>query len=515
MTLRVEVPGEKIVTVESCKGKKNYCKDIAKTESKFTRRLKEVIKDTWAVRTKITVEPYVICYVMPSVLAGLAVQNLCLEKSCLVNLKYDELTCTHIMQGQTLNYTEQEKNVQTMVAGMTAWSFPLQTALPGLLTLFLGAWSDRTGNRKSLMVLPIVGKLVSIIGIILSTIFFFQVGLNETALIEGLPPALAGGRVVLTMAVYSYVTDITSESERTYRLGIITAILTLTRPIGLALSGIMTKHLGYYGVFTTACVFYLSGFVYIVLRLKEKPKKSIEKESTDTICSMFSLQDLVATVKVAFRSRQEYRRLQIILIMLAYMLIVGPVLGEAQMTYWFTRFKFKFTEVDYSLFLTYSVLVGSVGSFVTLYLFSKRWRIEDSVIGIFACVSRISASVIYAIAPTRTVYFLGPVLDMFSSAAATSLRSIVTKLVDTDEVGKASSLISISEALVPVVYSPIYSKVYLSTLSTFPGAFYLISAALAVPAIGMFITLFSLRKHDLPVDSTNDSKGIENEVTRI
>ncbi|KAI8420169.1 hypothetical protein MSG28_008732 [Choristoneura fumiferana] len=86
-------------------------------------------------------------------------------------------------------------------------------------------------------------------------------------------------------------------------------------------------------------------------------------------------------------------------------------------------------------------------------------------------------------APNRTVYFLGPLLDMFSSAGATSLRSIATKLVHADEVGKTSSLISISEALVPVIYSPMYSKVYLSTMSTFPGSFYLISAALAVPAI--------------------------------
>lgn len=38
------------------------------------------------------------------------------------------------------------------------------------------------------------------------------------------------------------------------------------------------------------------------------------------------------------------------------------------MTYWFTRYKYKFTEVDYSLFLTYSVLVGSVGK---SYFFSS------------------------------------------------------------------------------------------------------------------------------------------------
>uniref|UniRef100_S4PBU9 Adenylate cyclase n=1 Tax=Pararge aegeria TaxID=116150 RepID=S4PBU9_9NEOP len=365
------------------------------------------------------------------------------------------------------------------------------------------------------MVLPILGKLISVFGIILSTVFFLQVGLNETALIEGLPPALAGGRVSMTMAVYSYVTDITSDSERTFRLGIITAILTLSRPIGLALSGIMTNRFGYYGVFTVACIFYLTGFVYIVLRLKEKKKKKIENEKPETVFSMFSAKDFAATVNVAFKPREGSRRLQIILVMIAYMFIVGPVLGEAQMTYWFTRYKFKFTEVDYSLFLTYSVLVGSIGSFITIYLLSKRWKIEDSIIGIVACISRVAASVVYALAPSRTVYFLGPVLDMFSSAGATSLRSIASKLVKADEVGKTSSLISISEALVPVIYSPVYSKVYLSTLSTFSGAFYLISAALAVPAILIYLTLYILRRKEILESQSAESKSKENEVTRF
>ncbi|KAM3963352.1 lysosomal proton-coupled steroid conjugate and bile acid symporter SLC46A3 [Aphomia sociella] len=521
MTLRVEVPGEKIVNLEPCKCKNSYGPELAKAESKFSRRIKEFIKKSWAFRSKITVEPFVICYILPSVLAGLAVQNLCLEKSCLVNLQYDEVTCSHIMQGRTHNYTEQEKKVQTMVAGMTAWSFPLQTALPGILTLFVGAWSDRTGNRKAFMVFPILGKLISVIGMILTTVFFLQIGLSETALIEGLPPALAGGRVAMTMAVYSYITDITSDTERTFRLGIITAIMTLSRPVGLALSGIMTKRFGYYGVFTVSCAFYLTGFVYIVVRLKDKTRKKKIDSEKNSILSVFSIKDLVATVNVAFKVREGKKRMQIILIMFAYMFIVGPVLGEAQMTYWFTRYKFKFTEVDYSLFLTYSVLVGSVGSFVTIYLFSKRWKIEDTVIGVIACLSRIAASVVYALAPNRTVYFLGPVLDMFSSAGATSLRSLATKLVNADEIGKTSSLISISEALVPVIYSPVYSKVYLSTLSTFAGAFYLISAALAVPAIIILILLFTLHVQESneitppPPPTTLDNKSRENEITRF
>lgn len=341
MNLRIDVPSENVNCIDKCT--KPYRAENSKSETKLSRRLKEFIKKTWAVRSKITVEPFIICYMLPSVLAGLAVQNLCLEKSCLVNLQYDEVTCKHIMQGQTHNYTQQEKKVQELVAGMTAWSYPLQTALPGIIILFVGAWSDRSGNRKTFMVLPILGKLISIIGIILSTFFFLQVGMDETALLEGLPPALAGGRVVMTMAVYSYITDITSVSERTFRLGIITAMLTLTRPIGLALSGIMMKRLGYYGVFVTACICYLIGFIYITLRLKEKPKKKVEEcDDPSPLLAVFSFKDVVATMSVAIKPREGSKRLQIILIIFAHMLIVGPVLGNYYFLIILQKFRFNY-----------------------------------------------------------------------------------------------------------------------------------------------------------------------------
>ncbi|KAL4714938.1 hypothetical protein ACJJTC_003089 [Scirpophaga incertulas] len=218
MTLRVEVPGEKVVNVEPCKCNKAYGTELVKTETKLSKRVKEFIKTSWAFRSKVTVEPF----------------------------------------GRTHNYTEQERNVQFMVDWNDSVEFSPADGPPW----YIGVICRRLERPHR-------------------TVFFMQIGMNETALIEGLPPALAGGRVAMSMAIYSYITDITSESERTFRLGIVTAVLTLARPVGLALSGYMTKRFGYYAIWW-------------------------------------------ATLKVGFKSREGTRRLQIILIMFAYMFIVGP-----------------------------------------------------------------------------------------------------------------------------------------------------------------------------------------------
>lgn len=100
------------------------------------------------LKDNITIEPMLACYIMPSVLASLATQNLNLEKACRVNLDYGDEVCDALSARNTANYTEQEKMVQSLVASMQGWKTVLQSLMPCLLILFWGSWSDRHGRRK-------------------------------------------------------------------------------------------------------------------------------------------------------------------------------------------------------------------------------------------------------------------------------------------------------------------------------------------------------------------------------
>lgn len=124
------------------------------------------------VRDNITVEPMLACYIMPSVLAALATQNLNLEKACRVNLGYGDEVCDALAARDTANYTQQENEVQRLVAGMAGWKTFVQSSVPAFLILFLGAWTDRQGRRKPCMLMPIVGEFLTSIGLIVCTYFF-------------------------------------------------------------------------------------------------------------------------------------------------------------------------------------------------------------------------------------------------------------------------------------------------------------------------------------------------------
>ena len=146
---------------------------VATVDSKNNTKKKSVRERFRSIWKNITVEPLLLCYIMPSVLSTLAVQNLNLEKACRVNLAYPDTVCDALSRRQTENYTKlvnafflpillctphdlyfllkdifnfthrEEELVQQMVAGMASWKVILQSGLPCILILFWGSWSDR------------------------------------------------------------------------------------------------------------------------------------------------------------------------------------------------------------------------------------------------------------------------------------------------------------------------------------------------------------------------------------
>lgn len=247
---------------------KTYCsKQIEpKKELTFLERLK-LIKDN------TTVEPLMICYIMSSLLASLATQNLNLEKTCRVNLNISSAICDALMKSQMDNYTEYEAQVQTVVAGVQGWKNIIQTLIPVLIILFVGAWSDKTGKRKACIILPIVGEFLACMGLMLNTYFFYELPMEVTAVTESIFPALTGGWFTNSVGVFSYIGDITTDENRTYRLGIVNLCMTLGAPLGSALSGVLLSMIGYYGVYSISASLYLFSITYGSFYLQDPMRK--------------------------------------------------------------------------------------------------------------------------------------------------------------------------------------------------------------------------------------------------
>ena len=120
---------------------------------------------------RITLEPMVACFLLPSMLLELSTQNLNLEKACRVNLNYNQTVCDALSIRDTAHYANEEESVQRLVTHMTAWKTAIKSALPCLLILFFGSWSDRHGKRKPCILIPLLGDILMAFSLMLCVYF--------------------------------------------------------------------------------------------------------------------------------------------------------------------------------------------------------------------------------------------------------------------------------------------------------------------------------------------------------
>lgn len=266
------------------------------------------------IASNITVEPILAGIVIPSMLARLAVQNLNLDKACRVKLDFGDEICDSLIDKTGVNLTMYEKDVQRVIASIEAWRSIIQTAIPIVLVIFMGAWSDRTGNRRLCILLPIFGEFMVCVCNLVSTFFFFEIPVEVTMFLEVIFPAVTGGWVMVLMGVFSYISDITSEENRTFRVGLVNLCMTAGVPLGTALSGVLLKWLGYYGVFAISGSTYMLTFIYGYVYVKKNTKQNIDKDKqvrqskyTDLgILHRRSLKEYIFVAEQAFKIDRHY-----------------------------------------------------------------------------------------------------------------------------------------------------------------------------------------------------------------
>lgn len=216
------------------------------------------------IKNVITVEPLLCCYILPTLLGLLAIQNMSLELACRVNLKniitendgnttdellekidFDDELCTKLLNNEPTNSSAAaEVYIQKLVASMITWKTPLQSAVPAVLVLFIGNYSDRHKLRKPFLIMPLIGEIMSAIGFMFCAANRYRWPMEAVGVSEALFPSLSGGSTTMMMAMYAYVADVSSLEMRTLRIGIVHITATVLAPIGLSLSGILYKEIG-------------------------------------------------------------------------------------------------------------------------------------------------------------------------------------------------------------------------------------------------------------------------------
>jgi len=461
----------------------------------------------------ISIEPAIFLGTLGYGLSSIISQNLLIDKVCLVNLKYDPAICSNLT-----SFKDNEKEVEKITASINMY-LNILTAIPAVIvSLFLGPWSDVNG-RKPLMIIPQIGTILAQLMFVINTYLTYLPG--EFILLASIG-SLFGGFTAFLIGMYSYIADVSSGRSRTSRIALVDLFMFLGFPFGTFISGPLFKYGGYYAVFGLGIGFTFISAVYVMLFINDTRgpySNCTERNQSFDIIGAFSIWNVIEVFKTCFKSRDNYAR-PILMLLISAMLFNLSTISGSSLIYYLTRLKFGWDEQDFTVWVAISSMSSSFATLCVMPLLSYKLRLHDATIGIIGSVFGVASNLVRTFAQVSWLFYLSSAVGLIAQAPAIVIRSYISKVVPADELGSVFSMVASLEACVPLVTSPLFTYVYQQTIDTFPSAILFISAALYLLItinLSIVSTLVRMARPDIQsnIESEETAVIIDNEVLPI
>jgi len=448
--------------------------------------------------SNITVEPCLFFFALSHGLYVLIAQNLYISKVCEVNLNFSKAICDDI-----INNKDEQLLVQRKTAELQAYNGILQAMPAVVYALFAGPWSDKHG-RRLLIVCSCFGYFLNNSVYIINTYWFYELK-AEYLLFECLQDC-TGGYVIFFLACYAYISDISTKEERTKRLAFLDGLFPAGFFTGMAISGFIKEHIGFYGNFCLAIFFSFLAMMYAIFFLKDSRKmrppevmKKIEmmKMSEDVekdkgwCASFFDTKNLKSAFTTVFQRRENNLHTFIFMLIICFVFEIFLINGKGPTMYLYFRRKFDWNAKTFGGYIGLYGFLGMFAQYVAIPFMSQTMHLHDTTIALIAIVGVIIQHFIACFTPISMTYliYIGGVISLLSVCITTTCRSLITKCVSPLEVGKVFSVMGAFQSVVPLVASPFYGFIYKQTVASFPGLFLLISAGLYVVVMILLFTV--------------------------
>uniref|UniRef100_A0A182QD70 Major facilitator superfamily (MFS) profile domain-containing protein n=1 Tax=Anopheles farauti TaxID=69004 RepID=A0A182QD70_9DIPT len=505
------------------------------------------------VKQFITIEPVIVFYIF-GVVCGTAFKVFEYEKACVTKLGGSLQVCEFFAQledddicsepddtNRTLagvqNFTEfrnlvcdAQQKATNEVVFLNSYRSIIVGIVQAVVLLFAGSWSDRVGLRKPCILVPIAADIVSFSVYIFSAYFMREIPLEVAGIVPNLIVAFSGGVPLVVTGIYSYLTVCTEEKDRTFRFAC-TAVVYATIPIvANFFSGHLFKYLGFIKLCALCIVTDSIGLLYGLFVLKEPADVKVNPSSTlvnvaeekslqPTVRQLFDIGLVVDCVKVFLKKRDFTCRSILYLTVLAYFINYGA-LGDAESAAILAYVQFSWIT-NLGTWISYDLLTTMLGTLLAMGVLSKRFGVSDAMICVFSvCFSLVGKPIMaFAVATVKPyLYYVATSIDVFEGSKMIAIRSLVSKLVGQDEIGKMLSILGIVDSAQVAIYPTIYSMVYLKSQSFFVGSVFLLSEAFLLGSLGIYVALFLMSRRS-EYDKTNaqlsSKQGIDNPAVDI
>ena len=394
------------------------------------------------------------------------------------------------LTGGSMPAVADEEAVQT-AASMYLMTYKIAVNLPAIvLGLFCGAWSDRVGRK-----LPV---MLCCLGTIIACLLYLGSMMTSSRL--AVPLVLLGAflrgcfgkSAVVTMALHSYIADVTSESERTPSLGRLLAMNYFGYCVGSLLGGALLENqvYKYMGSFCT-CILLNTCCVFIAiicmaesvqvqnLNSQEctpisqtvKGRKVTQTHDVKTLEQPFQWRNMLASLNVLQVKRAGSLRCRLITLFCLIILVQLCKSGEVDvMLLYVERAPLEWAEATYSYLLAADYAAMGLVQLAVLPLLTKCCHCSDNTLIFVGLLFKSSRLLLLTFSTTTWQVFAAVLLGSPLSLIISGIKSRISKTVGEREVGKTFSTLSCGELVANLLGALLFNNVYAATsYSIFPG----------------------------------------------
>lgn len=130
---------------------------------------------------------------------------------------------------------------------------------------------------------------------------------------------------------------------------------------------------------------------------------------------------------------------------------------------------------EFAFFQSYTTFVAFVGTLIVTGVLITAFHIADAILVMLSIVCSLVAKSIFAFTRDFNIIYLAATIEMFNSTRVIAIRSLLSKIVAADELGRIYSVMSVMETLINPISSIIYNQTYQETIQSFPGTFYFLT----------------------------------------
>ncbi|XP_059053576.1 proton-coupled folate transporter-like [Achroia grisella] len=433
-----------------------------------------------------------------------SLQNFYLRTACTVDLGYSTEICS---KGVGEEFRTAEAASQVVVTNVNVSRSFIGSLISAIVLLFLGPWSDCSGRRKPLLIMPLIGMSIMTTGVLLM-IIFPGASTAQVLYTVQIPISLGGNFGLLLAAAFSHIGDVCHATGRdvTRTMGGHRAVIQISQVVGAVLGPVLYRNLGFYAVFPFVLLLQLSSLFYVIYAVKDVNINS------DNKVSVLNWKLPLNAFYCLTRKREGNRRKIIFLLLIVTLGDRVFLSAEVLLSYMYYRYKFHWDDVLFGGFLAYRNVISFFGTLIILSILKQRLRLSDEVVGALSCATHGIASIGLILATTTLAVFIIPIVGIISQGSQVVQRPLMNKQILPTEQGKIYSVLGALESATQTITSPLYSLLYSRTVSTMPDAWLLPGIGIAIIQVLAYTSskLLVARKTE---DNVNEKKSIQLEIS--